>query len=375
MSPMIAALQHRELFQMYNDCGCFQETFGAVSNLSQPPASIRYPHEDPPAAGTTVSVAPGVEWLRMPLPFALDHINLWLLEDGEGWTAVDTGIALDAVRAAWQTALSGRKLKRQIVTHFHPDHLGLAAWLEAETGAPLAMTLGEYTVAQLVAHQVAPFDIATMAGFFRRHGLDADRIAALEQRGNVYRRNVPAIPATYQRLIDGDVLAIGGREWRVIVGHGHAPEHASLYCEELRMLISGDMLLPRISTNVSAFAASADCDALGLFLESIEALRALPADTLVLPSHGRPFRGLHARVDELVAHHAARCEDLLAACDTPQSAAELIPVLFPRELSDAHQTMFAMGEAIAHLTHLEKARRLERVTWNGIIRYIRNQPE
>jgi glyoxylase-like metal-dependent hydrolase (beta-lactamase superfamily II) len=343
--------------------------------LSQTPSPVSYLHNELPAAGATMAVAPGIEWLRMPLPFALDHINLWLLEDGAGWAAVDTGIALDAVKAAWKAALAGRSLTRQIVTHFHPDHLGLAAWLEQETGAPLAMTLGEYTVAQLVAHQVPPFDIASMVGFFRTHGLDAERIAALEQRGNIYSRGVPAIPASYRRLIDGDALRIGGRAWRVITGYGHAPEHASLYSEELRVLISGDMLLPRISTNVSSFSSTPGCDALGLFLESIQAFKALPADTLVLPSHGQPFRGLHARVDDLVAHHAARCDDLIKACATPQSAAELMPVLFPRDISDAHQTMFAMGEAIAHLTHLEQARRVERVIENGIIRYIRKQPE
>ncbi|MDP2794865.1 MAG: MBL fold metallo-hydrolase [Sulfurisoma sp.] len=332
--------------------------------------AISYPHETPPAAGVTLVVAPGVEWLRMPLPFALDHINLWLLEDDDGWTAVDTGIALDNVRDAWKSALRQRRLLRQIVTHFHPDHLGLAAWLEAETGAPLLMTLGEYTVAQLIAHQVPPYDIESMLGFFRLHGLDEERIAALARRGNAYRRGVPAIPATYQRLIDGDVLKIGSCSWRVIVGHGHAPEHASLYCDELRVLISGDMLLPRISTNVSAFSASPECDALGLFLKSIASLKTLPGDTLVLPSHGRPFRGLHARVDELVAHHAARCDDLIKACSQPRSAAELLPVLFPREISDAHQTMFAMGEAIAHITHLEQARRIERATENGVTRFI-----
>jgi glyoxylase-like metal-dependent hydrolase (beta-lactamase superfamily II) len=335
--------------------------------------AILYPHEELPAAGATIAVAPGVEWMRMPLPFALDHINLWLLADGAGWVAVDTGIALDDVRAAWKSALAGRRLTRQIVTHFHPDHLGLAAWLEAETGAPLLMTLGEYTVAQLVAHQVPPYDIDSMLGFFRRHGLDEERIAALAKRGNAYQRGVPGIPASYRRLMAGDVLSIGGRDWRIVVGYGHAPEHASLYCEELRVLISGDMLLPRISTNVSAFSSSPDCDALGLFLASITALKTLPGDTLVLPSHGRPFRGLHARVDDLVAHHEARCDDLLGACDTPQSAAELIPVLFPREISDAHQTMFAMGEAIAHLTHLEQARRIGRVTENGVVRFVKVQ--
>jgi glyoxylase-like metal-dependent hydrolase (beta-lactamase superfamily II) len=340
---------------------------------------IDYPFDQLPEPGAALAVADGVHWLRMPLPFALDHINLWLLEDGAGLVAVDTGIALDPVKDAWRavlagarenSALAGRCLTRLIVTHFHPDHVGLAAWLEAETGAPLWMTQGEYLTAHLVAAGIAPFGVATMLDFFRAHGLDAERLAALEKRGNAYKRGVPELPATFQRLAAGDTLAIGGRDWRVIVGYGHAPEHASLYCEALGVLIAGDMLLPRISTNVSVFAANPQGDPLGLFLASIERLTALPEDTLVLPSHGRPFRGLHARVAQLAAHHEERCADLLAACAVrPQSAAELLPVLFGRPIEDAHQTMFAMGEAIAHLNHLEIQRRLERTIENGIIRY------
>jgi glyoxylase-like metal-dependent hydrolase (beta-lactamase superfamily II) len=334
---------------------------------------IDYPLEQPPAPGTALAVADGVHWLRMPLPFALDHINLWLLDDAEGCVAVDTGIALDAVKDAWKSVLAGRrnfKLSRQIVTHFHPDHLGLAAWLQAETGAPLWMTQGEYLTAQAIAEGIAPFGVAAMLAFFRAHGLDADRLAALEKRGNAYKRGVPAIPPTFHRLAEGDILTIGARDWRVIVGHGHAPEHASLYCAELGVLISGDMLLPRISTNISVFAAQPDADPLGLFLASLDRLAALPADTLVLPSHGRPFRGLHARIAALQEHHAARCADLLAACaQEPHSAAGLLTVLFGRPIEDAHQTMFAMGEAIAHLNHLLHQRRLERVVENGIIRY------
>lgn len=331
---------------------------------------IDYPFADLPDPGATRMVAEGVHWLRMPLPFALDHINLWLLKDGTQWTAVDTGIALDAVKEAWKSALARRQLNRQIVTHFHPDHVGLAAWLEAETGAPLWMTQGEYLTAHVVAAGIPPFDTAAMVTFFRRHGLDSESCAALEKRGNAYRRGVPAIPASFTRLADGDQLSIDGRAWRVIVGHGHAPEHASLYCAELGVLISGDMLLPRISTNISVFAANPSGDPLGLFLASLDRLAALPAGTLVLPSHGRPFRGLHARIAELQAHHQDRCADLLAACtQRPQSAAELLPVLFGRPIEDPHQTMFAMGEAIAHLNHLEHRHLLTRVAESGIIRY------
>lgn len=349
---------------------------------------ISYPVENLPTVGTTIPVADGIEWLRMPLPFALDHVNLWLLADAQDGTAefaaVDTGIALDAVKEAWQSVLaslpSKRRLTRQIVTHFHPDHLGLAAWLQAETGAALWMTQGDYLTAQVIAADLAPFDVASMLAFFRQHGLDEARLTALEQRGNAYRRGVPAIPATFHRLSDGDTLTIGAHSWRVIVGYGHAPEHASLYCATLGsatgsesssgVLIAGDMLLPRISTNISAYAANPQGDPLGLFLQSIERLTALPADTLVLPAHGSPFRGLHARVAELQAHHAARCADLLVACSArPQTAAALLPRLFGRPIDDPHQTMFAMGEAIAHLNYLERQRQLEHIIENGIIRY------
>jgi len=166
-----------------------------------------------PETGTTCPVAPGVHWLRMPLPFALDHINLWLLEDGEGFIAVDTGIAMDAVKQAWKSALASfsteRHLSRQIVTHFHPDHLGLAGWLESEYGAPLWMTQGEYLTARVIAAGLAPFDIPSMVALYARHGLDAERCAALEARGNAYRRGVPVIPATFHPLFDGDRLRIG----------------------------------------------------------------------------------------------------------------------------------------------------------------------
>ncbi len=334
-------------------------------------APIAYPSETSPPPGVAVPVVPGIEWLCMPLPFALNHINLWLLRDGTGYAAVDTGFALDPVKAAWRLALVERRLTRCIVTHCHPDHLGLAAWLEQETGSPLWISQGEYLAAHMMAEQIAGYAISSMVEFFRRHGLDQARIDGLIARGNGYKRGVPAIPATYRRIFDDEVLRIGDHDWRTLVGHGHAPEHMSLYCAELGVLIAGDMLLPRISTNVSVMACTPHADPLRLFLDSIDRLRALPADTLVLPSHGWPFRGLHARVDELHTHHAERCEVLLAACrGEAHSAADLIGVLFGRDIPDAHQTMFAMGEAIAHLNYLEHAGKMQRLETSGTTQYI-----
>ncbi|MCF8177944.1 MAG: MBL fold metallo-hydrolase [Sulfuritalea sp.] len=346
-------------------------------------APIAYLHETSPAPGVAVTVAPGVEWLCMPLPFALNHINLWLLADKDGYAAVDTGFALDPIKEAWKLALAGpkseipgeqgpaRQLTRCIVTHCHPDHLGLAAWLEQETGASLWISQGEYLVAHMIVEQIGSFSIGAMVEFFRQHGLDQTRIDGLIARGNGYKSGVPAIPSTYQRLFNGQLLKIGDHEWRTIAGFGHAPEHMSLYCAELGVLISGDMLLPRISTNISVMASNPSGDSLGLFLSSIDGFCTLPEDTLVLPSHGRPFRGLHARVEALKAHHAERCGVLLDACRTEaKSAADLIGVLFGRELPDPHQNMFAMGEAIAHLNYLEHAGKIQRIEENGITRYI-----
>ena len=334
---------------------------------------LDYPFESHPEPGATRLVADGVHWVRMPLPFALDHINLWLLDDGDELAVVDTGIGLDEIRPHWEQVFAEREgapIGRIVVTHCHPDHLGQAAWLQAKSGAPLWMTQGEFLGGHALWHQLPGHSVTDMLAQFRANGLDEDRCAALEKRGNGYRRVVPDMPTNYHRLFDGDEICIGAERWQVMVGFGHAPEHASLYCARLGVLISGDMLLPRISTNISVFAATPQADPLGWFLDSLQRTKSLPNDTLVLPSHGYPFRGLHERVDQLVAHHAERCDVLLAACDRPRSAGDLLETLFPRAL-DTHQVMFAMGEAIAHLNHLTQQGALRREERDGRIRYLR----
>lgn len=336
---------------------------------------LTYPFEAPPADSTSLEVAPGVFWLRLPLPFALDHINVWLLADGDGWTLVDTGIGLPEAREHWEglidTVLQGRPLRRIIVTHYHPDHIGQAAWLAGQFDAPVHITEEERaTAAELLA---MPEDEAggRLADLFERHGLDAERTAALRERGNTYRRLVPAIPRQHSRLREGDEIEIGARRWRIIIGRGHAPEHACLFSEGpgQPLLISGDQVLPRISSNISVRPGAEGQDPLGGFLASLRRLSGLPEETRVLPSHGWVFEGLQRRCERLAAHHDKHLDDLRTACESAVSAADVLPVLFRRRL-DAHQITFAMGEAIAHLLHLERLGDVERVA-GDVVRFVR----
>jgi len=343
---------------------------------------LQYPFGDElPALGSTLEVAPGVRWLRMPLPFALNHINLWLLRDRdaesgrEGWAVIDCGVASDPTRAAWEQVfaneLQGLPVLRVIVTHMHPDHVGLAHWLTGRFGVRLWISAADFSAARLASQSTTGFGGDNAAAFFASHGLnDPDSVEKVRRRSNYYANMVPQVPECYRRLMDGDELRIGAQTWTCHAGHGHAPEHISLHCPALGILISGDMVLPRISTNVSVLDLEPEGNPLPLYLASIEHMRALPADTLVLPSHGKPFRGLHERINQLAAHHDERFAVVLEACARePQTAASLLPALFHRRL-DLHQTTFAMGESIAHLNALWHGGRLQReLGADGVYRF------
>ncbi|MCP5426314.1 MAG: MBL fold metallo-hydrolase [Gammaproteobacteria bacterium] len=339
------------------------------------PSTLHYPDIPIPIPGKTrESVAEGVYWLRFPLPFALDHINLWLLDEGDAWTLVDTGIGLGNIRALWQEAfqncLEGRPLGRIIVTHYHPDHIGQAAWLSEQFRVPVFMTAGESATAARI-HQASSQEFGQrLAGLFSAHGLDGQRAGRLATQGNRYRQLVPDIPATTVPIQDGQMLTIGGREWRVMVGHGHSPEHAALYCRQLQVLISGDQVLPAITTNISVGPADPLGDPLAAYLASLATLAELPPSVRVLPSHGLVFEGLQARIEQLQAHHRERLQALQRACHEPRSAADVLDLLFARAL-DNHQLMFAMGEAIAHLHRLDAAGTIARIrdSGDGIIRF------
>jgi glyoxylase-like metal-dependent hydrolase (beta-lactamase superfamily II) len=347
-------------------------------------ALLSYPFEGVPDTGTVRQVAPGMLWARMSLPFALDHINLWLLEDEiDGvpcWTLIDTGVALEATRQAWDTIfanyLGGRPIKRVIITHAHPDHVGNAAWVcERYAGAQcqLTSTVGEYFWAHIMSNaKVDGFDNETQTAHFRRHGVAGPMLEAIAQnRKSYYNTLVPQVPRSFVRMAHGDVLSIGGRSWDVMVGFGHSNEHASLYCRDTNVLISGDMLLPRISTNIGVWPTEPEASPVRQFLKALTAYLKLPEDVLVCPSHGRLFRGAHERVRQLTAHHHERLAETLEACATPKTAADIIPVMFKREL-DAHQTVFAVGETLAHLHYLlDEGKVVRKLGEDGVVRFTR----
>jgi len=335
--------------------------------------ALAYPFEDYPPEGGATEVASGIFWLSTPLPFiGLRQINLWLLRDGDGWTMVDCGYGYDAARAAiegtWRAVLDGKKVTRLVVTHFHPDHAGNSGWISEHWGVTPLMTQGEWFSANIALRDRGEENIGARTNFFRAHGLDEASIAMFAGGTQLYSRGV-ALPPAFRRIRDGDEIAIGADRWTVVTGEGHSPEHAALYCAARKILISGDQILPTITTNISVWPTEPEADPLGLFLDSGKRFaELLDRDTLVLPSHRRPFRNVHARIAQLAEHHRQRLQQILDACARETTAAELVPVLFQRTL-DGHQMGFAMGEAIAHLNHLVIEGRMERLEDKGTIRF------
>ena len=337
--------------------------------------ALRYPLGDQlPPPGGAIEVAPGIKWLRMPLPFALNHVNIWLLRDRldgrEGWTVVDTCIDRPESRAAWEQIfageLDGLPILRVLATHMHPDHVGLAHWLcarwsEGERECRLWMSAADYQAARYACQVVNSFGGERLAEFFRGHGMtDPVDLRHVRERKRYYHDLVPAVPPNYARLMDGAYVTIGGQRWRCIAGQGHSYEHIALYSQQSNILISGDMALPRISTNVSVYEMEPEGDTLTQFLNSIDRFLPLPEDALVLPSHGKPFTGLHTRIQQLHDHHRDRLDAVLAAARSqPVCAYEMLPILFTRKL-DLHQTTFALGESVAHLHRLWHAGSLSR---------------
>ncbi|MBY0562781.1 MAG: MBL fold metallo-hydrolase [Hyphomonadaceae bacterium] len=342
---------------------------------TRPRPQLIYPLGDPPPPGEAREIAPGVHWIGMPLPFALKRINLWLIEDGEGWTIVDTGVALEESRNHWRAifdaTLGGKPVTRVICTHMHPDHMGLAGWICRKFNAPLWMSRLEYVTGRVLVADTGREAPEEGVKFYRAAGWDEDMLDSYRVRFGGFGKAVSRIPDAYRRIEDGNAIEIGGRTWRVIAGNGHSPEHVCLWQQEMKLFISGDQVLPRISSNVSVFPTEPDADPLSDWIASCKKLRAaLPNDVLVLPSHNEPFYGLHERLENLVDGHERTLNRLLSRLREPQRAVDLFTAMFARKIGGDLFGM-ATGETLAHLNCLIGRGLARRIAGeDGVTRYV-----
>lgn len=314
--------------------------------------SINYEFDIRPEYGDVTTVAEGVEWLRMPLPFSLSHINLWMLRDGDGIAIVDTGINSGKSKGIWKSAIGGREVSRVLVTHLHPDHVGCAGWLCDEHDVELSMTREEYLLCRILVADTGRKAPEAGVRFYRAAGFSDDALHRYQEMFGMFGKFVAPLPESYRRLHDGDLVEVDNSDWQVIIGRGHSPEHACLFNADKNVLISGDQLLPRISSNVSVHPTEPYANPLKEWLHSLAAMKdRIPGDVLVLPAHGSPFRGAHGRLDALIAEHSDGLEKLLELCGEPCRSVDVFPALFKAKISETNLIM-ATGEAIAHLNYL-----------------------
>jgi len=326
--------------------------------------ALEYLFDDAPKTGELREVAPGIHWLRMPLPMALNHINLWLIEDGSGWTLIDTGLYNELSKHIWNKVideqLQGRPIKRIIVTHFHPDHVGMAGWLIEKTGAEFWMPRTEWLYARVLTIDTSENFTEGMVEYYRRAGGDSEYLAKLKERGPFFSGIVSDVPRSIRRIVDGETFPIGDHSWKIVVGNGHSPEHACLQCDALGLFISGDLILPKISPHIGVYADEPNGNPLKDYLDTLDQFQTLVGEAIVLPSHNEPFRGLHERRQWLIEHHLERLEDFTTACATPTNATVIAKQVFKRHL-DLSQIGFAIAETVAHLNYLIVEQRVTRL--------------
>lgn len=319
---------------------------------------LQYPmgRNQAPESGQVIPVADGVYWFHMPLPMSLVRINLWLLEDGDGWLVVDTGMkcpdAISVWQSALQTHLKGKPVKRVLVTHMHPDHIGMAGWLTRHFSCDLWISRTEFMMCNSLVRDTGREAPEEALEFYRAAGFSDQDLQQYSERFGKFGAGIGELPRTFYRLVDGQTFEVNQRQWQVVVGSGHSPEHVCLHCPELGLLISGDQVLPRISSNVSVFPMEPAADPLTEWLDSCDRLRrVLPNDLLVLPSHQEPFYGLHTRLGQLIDTHEEDLRSLHTFLADPKRAIDCFPVLFKRNISTA-MMQFAIGETLAHLNCL-----------------------
>ncbi len=324
--------------------------------MDAPDAIIRYPWSEPPAPGAATEVAEGVLWLRLPLPMALDHVNVFALDEGDGWTLIDTGFSSRKSRALWESLLAGplngRPVTRVVVTHYHPDHIGLAGWFQAR-GAELVTTRTSWLFARMLVLDAHDRPVPETLAFWRSAGMDPalyDRRAG--ERPFNFADCVHPMPLGYSRIREGDRLRMGGRDWLVRCGDGHAPEHATFWSADDDLVLGGDQLLPSISANIGVYASEPDADPLAEWIASCERFLPLAEQRhLVLPGHKLPFVGLPLRLRQMIDNHIGALGRLQAHLAMPRTAADCFLPLFKREIGEGEYGM-ALVEAVAHLNHL-----------------------
>tara|TARA_Y100000385_G_scaffold181915_1_gene187883 strand:+ start:3242 stop:4279 length:1038 start_codon:yes stop_codon:yes gene_type:complete len=335
---------------------------------------LSYPFDNRPNPGELIEVGPGIFWIRMPLPISLNHINLWMLEEQEGWTLVDTGMATEDTKALWEeifsTHLNSKPVKQVIVTHMHFDHLGLAGWLVEKWGATLCMSRTEYLSSRVIINEIKSDPPEATVAFFRAAGVEESILDEFKVRFNNRSDFVSPLPSHYKRLTDNQVLQIGSLQWTVIIVEGHSPEHICLHCKSLNIMIAGDQILPRISPNISVRPDEPRANPLHNFLRSCESLKnRLNKDVLILPSHGDPFYGVHLRLQDMINEHKKGLQDLLEFCSQPRSVAEVFPILFKSKINIGNMVI-AVGEAVANLNYLVSSKELVvDIGSDGIARY------
>ena len=335
---------------------------------------LSYPFDNRPNPGQLIEVGPGIYWVRMPLPISLNHINLWMLEEQDGWTLVDTGMATEDTKALWEeifsTHLNSKPVKQVIVTHMHFDHLGLAGWLVEKWGATLCMSRTEYLSSRVIINEIKSDPPEATVAFFRAAGVEESILDEFKVRFNNRSDFVSPLPSHYKRLTDNQVLQIGSLQWTVIIVEGHSPEHICLHCKSLNIMIAGDQILPRISPNISVRPDEPRANPLHNFLRSCESLKnRLNKDVLILPSHGDPFYGVHLRLQDMINEHKKGLQDLLEFCSQPRSVTEVFPILFRSKINIGNMVI-AVGEAVANLNYLVSSKELVvDIGSDGIARY------